>query len=79
MKVPPRSWTTSYRVTALGWLSRAAARASRITRAWAGRRSSNGMVGGNTTSLTATSRPRTASWARQTTPIPPRPRGALSA
>ena len=61
MNVPSPSWTTSYRVTAAGWLSRAAARASRITRARAGRRSCSARVAGNTTSLMATSRPSTAS------------------
>jgi len=48
-------------VTAPGWLSRAAARASRRTLAWAERRSVSGKVGGGTTSLTATSRPRSRS------------------
>ena len=70
----PPSSTTSYSVTAWGWDSRAAERASRRVRSrrtWA----AAGLVpGGKVTSLTAVCRPSSVSSARQTVPMPPEPR-----
>src|SRR5215213_7732819 len=70
----PSASTTSWMVTNPGWLSRAAARASRSARS----RSTPGATPapeGSSTSLTATGRPSRASSARHTVPIPPRPSG----
>ena len=56
-----------------GWLSRAAARASRRVRSRRSARSASGRFQPSRTSLIATSRWSSSSLARQTTPIPPSP------
>ena len=66
--------TASWRVTTPGWLSRAAALASRSARS----RNAPARLRrppGSSTSLTATGRPSRTSSARHTVPIPPRPSG----
>ena len=67
--------TTSWRVTTPGWLSRAAALASRSARSRNATRSAPGGPTGSSTSFTATARPSRTSSARHTVPIPPRPSG----
>jgi hypothetical protein len=74
----PPSVTTSYTCTTLGWDRAAAARASRSVRSHRASRSDWGMVGGSSTSLTATSRRSCVSEARQTVPMPPLPTGERS-
>ena len=67
--------TTSWRVTTPGWLSRAAALASRSARSRNVTRSAPVGPTGSSTSFTATARPSRTSSARHTVPIPPRPSG----
>jgi len=69
----PASASTSKTVVTDGWLSCAAARASRMTRARIASCSAAGTEGGKLTSFSATSRPSRSSRARHTTPTPPRP------
>ncbi len=69
------SVATSYTVTTLWWATRAAAHASRSSRAYIRRTSLSGSPEGARTSLTATSRFSTSSRARHTVPMPPSPRG----
>ncbi len=74
----PSSSTTSYTVTAPLCRIRAMAFASVSVRATSRCRSSSSTPPANRSSLTATSRPRNSSAARQTVPIPPWPRTAVS-
>lgn len=70
----PASSTTSCTTTTLGWLIRAAARASRLVRSKRVAISSSSMCGcGGCSFFTATRRPRSSSSASHTVPIPPRP------
>lgn len=70
--------TTSWTVTTPGWVMRAAARASFWVRACSTTRSASATYSPAVNSLTATVRCSTSSWARQTLPMPPRPRTSPS-
>jgi hypothetical protein len=74
----PSSVATSYTVTTLRLATRAAAHASRSSRAYIRSTSPDASPAGARTSLTATSRCSTSSRARHTVPIPPSPRGDRS-
>ncbi|PSK48316.1 hypothetical protein B0E38_06268 [Streptomyces sp. 111WW2] len=74
----PPSVATSYTVTTLGWEIRAAAHASRSSRAYIRPTSVCDSPAGARTSLTATSRRSTSSRARHTVPMPPSPSGDRS-
>ncbi len=74
----PLSSNTSYTAATPGWLSRPAALASRNVRVVNISRSGPVSPLMQCSSLTATSRPRSSSTARQTTPMPPRPSDSTS-
>ncbi len=74
----PPSVATSYTVTTFPLATRAAAHASRSSRAYIRCTSSPASPAGARTSLTATSRCSTSSRARHTVPMPPSPSGARS-